>query len=335
MPKASFLLIATIGLLLPASAHAYCQGVISGPSIWPPGHVCGTVNRLGFNGSSYFSKPAGTTYVKICQANSTICTTTNTGSYSDIYGNQSQSFTFRDYRPGNPSYAWFDLYAWDDFYWGSSTKPIIRLWIGPGLEGIQINMPPRPLNPTPVYPSGNSVPDQYTVRWKSGRDLDRQPYPMTYEVWYKYWPIGGTEPSNWTLSRAGMPCNDDGSGPNASNECSTYVAGPQPAGNWKWYVVANLYVSWAGSAPIPTSRRIRMGYTSTSRSRSMTPFTGRQRGSSHRRPVLRPARRTWQARVEPLFVPPAQAFMPPVLAESKTTSGRSNHPRCRQKARAA
>jgi hypothetical protein len=31
--------------------------------------------------------------------------------------------------------------------------------------------------------------------------------------------------------------------------CSTYVAGPQPPGNWAWYVVANLNVGSQTSYP--------------------------------------------------------------------------------------
>jgi hypothetical protein len=40
-----------------------------------------------------------------------------------------------------------------------------------------------------------------------------------------------------------MPCHDNGGGPDANGECSTYVAGPQPHGNRAWYVVAHLDVS--------------------------------------------------------------------------------------------
>ena len=243
MRKIVLLLTAASSLLAANQAHASCYGVtgpIAPPS--PPGHICGTVYRYGFNGSYFVTKSAGLSYVKICPAGSTWnCSTTST--QTDNNGNQ--AFLFYAYRQGYTSYADFDFYAWgynNNDYWGSSSKPIRRISIGPGLEGINLYMPPRPLNPTPVYPSGSNVPDSYPVIWKSGLDVDRQAYPVSYEVWYKYWPFGQTQPASWTLSAAGLPCHDNGSGPDASNECSTYVVGPQLRGNWAWYVVANLNV---------------------------------------------------------------------------------------------
>jgi hypothetical protein len=244
--KASFLLALAAGFFLPVTAHAYCYGItspIAPPS--PPGHVCGTIYKFGYNGSSHYWKAAGTSYVKICPAGSTSsCAVSSTGSYKDGYGNPVQAFAFPYYRQGASGYQNFDFYVWgyySDDFWGSSTKPLGRFSIGPGgLEGLQMAMPPRPLEPTPVYPSGTSVPNAYTVRWKSGVDIDRKPYPAIYEVWFKYWPFGGTEPASWSLSTNTLPCHANGTGPDLNNECSTYVSGPQLAGNWKWYVVANF-----------------------------------------------------------------------------------------------
>jgi hypothetical protein len=247
-----FPLVTALSLLLPAGAHAYCYGWTDPIApITPSGNVCGTVYRQGFNGSYYVTRTAGTSYVKICPAGSSpssfSCSTTTTGTYTDGWGQSVQAYNFVHYRQGATSYANYDFYAWGysgSDYWGSSTKPITRYSIGGnGLEGIGLYMPPRPLNPTPLYPTGTNVPNNYTVRWFSGVDTDRIPYPVNYEVWFKYWPFGGTEPANWTLSRANMPCHDDNSGPTVNGECSTYVPGPQLAGNWKWYVVANLNVS--------------------------------------------------------------------------------------------
>lgn len=240
------LLVAAAGFFLPASAaNAYCFGVldpIAPPS--PPGHVCGTVAKFGHNGSYHVWKPAGTTYVKLCPAGSTSgCSTTTTGSYRDGWNQPVQAFVFRNFRQGATNYQNYDMYLWSASstdYWGSSSQPVGRFLIGPGLEGISVAMAPRPLPPTTVYPSGTNVPSSYLVRWKSGKDIDRTPYPTTYEVWFKYWPFGGTEPGNWSLSTASLGCHDNGSGPDANNECSTYVSGPQLAGNWKWYVVANF-----------------------------------------------------------------------------------------------
>lgn len=247
----SFLLGAAALLSLPVTGHAYCYGVTTPLTPTPDGTVCGTVQRLGFNGYYTYAKTADTSYVKLCPQGSSptsfYCGTTSTGTYLDGYNQQIQAWIFPRFRQNQVNYATYDVYAWgysSTDYWGSSTKPIYSITVNQyGLEQVSLYMPPRPTDPTPVYPSGNSVGSSYTVRWKSGMDLDRSYYPVTYEVWYKYWPFGGTEPATYTLSRANMPCQDNGGGPDANNQCSTYVAGPQPSGNWKWYVVADLDVS--------------------------------------------------------------------------------------------
>lgn len=250
MRKLLFVLAACAAFLLPAGAHAFCYGVTPGLTPPPDGTVCGTVVHVGYSGSYFYAKPDSLSYVKICPAGSSPssfnCTTSNTGSFLDAYNHPVQAFMFPHYRQGAPSSLPYDLYAWGYYndFWGSSTKPIQRIYVDQyGLEGVTLNMPPSPLSPTPIYPSGNSVGSSYTVTWNSGIDTDRSAYPVNYEVWYKYWPFGGTEPTSWTLSRANMPCQDTGAGPDASNHCSTYVAGPQPSGNWAWRVVANLNVS--------------------------------------------------------------------------------------------
>lgn len=240
-----FLLVACAGLMVPATAQAACWGDSpSGPN--PHYHVCGTINWVGFNGSQTILKRTGQSYVKICPAGSTSgCRTTSTTYHEDYYGTPVQAYKFYQYRSGATGYSYFDLYAWSydaGRYWGSSTKPIIRASIGPyGLEGLSFYVPPAPLNPTPVYPSGSEVPSSYTVRWKSGIDGDRK-YPALYEVWFKYWPFDGTEPAAWSLSTDTLPCHTDGSGPDANNECSTYVTDMLP-GHWKWRMVAKLNVS--------------------------------------------------------------------------------------------
>jgi hypothetical protein len=255
--KILFILAASMAFFLPVSAHAFCYGVSDPISpISPSGNVCGTLYQRTYNGSAYGFRNAAQSYVKICPtgvaSNSFACTTTSTQSYPDGSGTPGQTvqaFTFLHFRQGATGYATYDFYAWGTSdYWGSSTRPMTRIQLGDaspgvGTEGIALFMAPRPLDPTPVYPSGNAVGSSYTVTWKSGIDTDRKPYPVNYEVWFKYWPFGGTEPASWTLSRANMPCQDNGGGPNVRGECSTYVAGPQASGNWKWYVVANLNVS--------------------------------------------------------------------------------------------
>lgn len=245
---------ASASLFLPVRAYA-CYGVNDGLTPGPYGHVCGELYRLGYNGYNFVQKPAEYSWVKLCPAGSSAgCTTTETIG-ADVYGPR-QYFVFYRFRYGfGPAYYDFDLYAWGKTdTWGSSSKPIGRIRINEqGTQGMVVYMPPRPNDPGPVYPSGNVTSSSYTVRWKSGVDIDRQPYPINYEVWYKYWPYGGTEPSSYTLSRANMPCQDNGGGPNSNNECSTFVAGPQPAGNWKWYVVANLNVSTVVNPVFPNT----------------------------------------------------------------------------------
>lgn len=257
------LLIFLTAVLCPLSVQAVpCPGQSEPPvpPINPPGNVCGTLWRLGYNGFYYVSKPAGTSSVRICPAGqNSNCTTVGTYSYTDGYGVTQQAFNFAGFTSYLGDYgAYFDLYAWgtgSTDYWGTSSAPVRKnVWLGRyGDVGVNLNMPPRPLDPTPIYPSGSFVGNGYLVRWNSGRDIDRHhsQYVITYAVWFKYWPFGGTEPSSYSLARANMPCHDDGTNaPNANNECDTYVVGPQPAGNWKWYVVADLDASrnyWPGT----------------------------------------------------------------------------------------
>jgi hypothetical protein len=242
-----FLLVALAGLTVPATAHAACWGDTDPITPGPTYHVCGTINWVGFNGSQYVQKPTGASYVKICPAGSTSsgCRTTMTTFHTDAYGQTVVAYKFYRYRAGSTGYSNFDFYAWSydpSKYWGSSTKPIVRFSIGPyGVEGLGFSVPPAPLEPTPVYPVGSEVPSSYTVTWKSGINNDRK-FPALYEVWFKYWPFGGEEPSSWSLSTDTLPCHADGSGPDANNECSTDVVDMLP-GNWKWYMVAKLNVS--------------------------------------------------------------------------------------------
>lgn len=255
MRKLTLLLaVTTAAVLAPAAAHAYCYGVSSWTGV-PTQHVCGTISNFGYNGSQHVWKTAGTTNVKLCpqgaSSNSGSCRIVSTVRYLDGWNRPVEAFLFYNFRQGATGYNSFDIYLWSSYdYWGSSTSPQGWISLGPnGLEGISWAVVPRPLKPTPVYPTGSSVPSSYTVRWKSGKDIDRQPYATTYEVWFKYWPFGGTEPASWSLSAANLPCHSNGSGPDINNECSTYVSGPQPAGNWRWYVVANANAGSVVSYP--------------------------------------------------------------------------------------
>ena len=153
----------------------------------------------------------------------------------------------------------YTLYAFSYYeYWGSSISPMASVNIfQKGQLDLIVNVSPRPLPPYTIYPNdGNTnVPNNYLVQWSSGLDSARRAsyWPTTWEVWYKYWPFDGSEPGYWTLARSGMPCHDDGSGPDANGNCSTYVAGPQPPGYWRWFVRADMDVTqtlptyWGGS----------------------------------------------------------------------------------------
>lgn len=139
----------------------------------------------------------------------------------------------------------YEVYAWsyyDSSPFGSEWVPIRRVTINdmaaPG-GYVELYLPPRPLSPSPVYPydGASNVPDNMTVKWQSGKDAERTSYPTTYQIWFKYWPYGGTEPADFSLSASGMPCNPDGTG-----VCTTNVTG-MSHGNWRWKVVADMDVS--------------------------------------------------------------------------------------------
>jgi hypothetical protein len=218
-------------------AHAACP--ISGHP------VCGVVAKIINTGMGYEAAKLAY-HVKLCTY-SGICRETITTTETDWYGNDYQAFAFESFGDGSGNYTQYKVYAWSDYeYWGSDSVPIESTYIsGLGADGYAFNAPPRPLPPSTIYPNNGAtnIPDHYTVQWYSGIDLNRTGYPANWEVWYKYWPFGGTEPAFWSLSRAGMPCHDNGSGPDANGNCSTVVAGPQPAGNWKWFVRVNLNIA--------------------------------------------------------------------------------------------
>ena len=127
-----------IALFMPVRARAFCYGVTPPLApITPAGHVCGTVERFGFNGANFLYKPAGQSFVKLCPAGTTMgCSTATTGSYTDAYGRPVQAFTFYQFAYGwsQDFYLYYDFYAWGtngNDYWGSSSKPILKnVWVG-------------------------------------------------------------------------------------------------------------------------------------------------------------------------------------------------------------
>lgn len=149
--------------------------------------------------------------------------------------------------PSSANGAEWALYAWSEAdYWGSSNVPLRRFWAtAAGAIYVNSSVPPAPMFPVPVYPNdGNlNVPRSGTqdipVRWTKGLDADRDNpnnWPATYEVWFKHWDFGTTEPLFYQLS-ATLPCNPDSSG-----ICQTFVPNLSP-GHWRWFLIINLNVS--------------------------------------------------------------------------------------------
>src|SRR5947209_1212590 len=100
---------------------------------------------------------------------------------------------------------------------------------------------PAPLPPNPVYPTHGTlqVPSSFTLRWNDGLDASRRnpAWPVTYNIYYKFWSFGSTEPTSYTVDGSPHACNPDSTG-----ACIR----PVPSignGNYRWYVVANMDVS--------------------------------------------------------------------------------------------
>jgi hypothetical protein len=212
----------------------------------PYGSVCGAVWKLtSANPYGYGARPMQPYYVKYCRADmpwSCVYTTTvwapgSDGTYAyDRYEFPVYSLTI------DSNYHQWNFYAWNDSeLWGSSTVPVASIWVGPQGVLFNRNIPPAPLPVTPLYPNnGNlNVPSNgITVRWSNGLDADRNSsaWPVTYEIWFKHWDFGGTEPAYPSLS-ATLTCN-----PNSYGECTTTVPSLTP-GHWMWFVVADMDVS--------------------------------------------------------------------------------------------
>ena len=244
------ILASSVVLLLAARAEASCYGYSSVPS----GTVCGTIVMP--DGST----PTNALYnVKFCRPGDPYaCMGAFTYMSQDYYKKPLQAFISYGWGSNGTAYLDWDVFVWnDDVYYGSSTVPINREWIsGYGVHGLRYVALPRALPPTPVYPSHGStnVPNtNLTVVWDSGIDAARDSSRASWTIEYKYWESWEPEPVGWTTARAGMPCHDDGSGPDAQRRCSTLVAGPQPLGNWKWRVIATYDVSdWVPAYMGPT-----------------------------------------------------------------------------------
>jgi hypothetical protein len=215
----------------------------------PPNTLCGTVEKLTALGSV---TPAKHYTVLMCRSG-VPCWSVVTSTRLDFNLQPVEAFTFRDLDtkiPSDPLVTYpsatftFNAFSteepWGQSNWTLDTHTVSTL----GLANYKLVVPPKAIPPATIYPNdGNmSVPDHYYVRWYSGIDIDRARYRATWDVYYKYWPFNQEEPRTFTLSAGGIPCHPDGSGPDKSGNCLTYVAGPQPIGNWKWFVRVNLYI---------------------------------------------------------------------------------------------
>lgn len=243
------ILVVFVLLLLPLSAEADCWGRPS-----PYGTVCGTLWKPGWVAPLNIQLN-----VKFCRPGDNspfTCKGAETFAAEDYYGTDVVAFRALNWGGSSTTNLDWDVFVWSDAdYYGSSTIPINRIWLnGYGGSGYSFVAPPRPLPPTPVYPAhGSTVGNTYTVIWNSGVDAERSSFPATWAIWYKYWLPGETEPAQYTLARDNMPCHDNGSGPDAQGRCSTFIAGPQPAGHWKYKVVATFNVSgWVPAMMGPT-----------------------------------------------------------------------------------
>ena len=107
--------------------------------------------------------------------------------------------------------------------------------------------PLPPLPPNPVYPSDGTLhaPSSFTLRWNDGLDSQRRSlqWPVTYAIYYKAWNYGATEPASYFFFGSGFQCNADSSG-----TCTMPVSNVA-AGNYRWYVVANMDVSISTGVP--------------------------------------------------------------------------------------
>jgi len=230
-------LCTVVAFLLPAIPT---QAGECGPGpdpLWP---VCGYVTKITHTGQV---DPPNAYFVKFCRTDNGACYSTMT-----VAQGSTKAFSFQGLTNGDPNtHVQYNVFAWGYFEnWGSSTVPMDTISLsGTGLVRYHLAVPPAPFSPGTIYPNNGAtdVPNQYLVQWNSGIDIDRAVYPANWEIWFKYWPIGDAEPTYWSLARSNMPCHDNGSGPDASGNCSTYVAGPQPAGHWKWFVRVNLNVA--------------------------------------------------------------------------------------------
>lgn len=239
--------LAVLLLSLTAAAHAWAQ--CGNPLVSPiVGNysVCGQLLKLTATAPG-FAVPGTSSYLKICPVMGFgTCHTGRSGECDKTYPYTCYPYryNFAGFLNAGDANQWFNVYVWNDGeWWGSDRTPIGRVYINDhpdfGWENGIFYARPRPLPPNPVYPANNvQAPSSFTLEWESGMTPDRAlaGAPVTYDIYYKYWPYDSSEPANYSVF-TGMPCN-----PLPNGHCSTPEVGLAD-GNYKWYVKVNLDVS--------------------------------------------------------------------------------------------
>lgn len=238
------------GLTVLLSLYAYagtCPNTGISPD--PAGAVCGAVYKLAVTGLQNVQSSYSVGFCRVdagltCKSGYTVWSADGYGTYSwtSFLANGGTDHS------ASPYYTW-NAYAWNDAdMYGSHTVPIAQIsFPSLGATGVQLYVPPRPLSPDPIYPNDGAtgVSPDFTLKWKDGLDAARRTssWPTTYAIYYKYWPFGGTEPAAYSLAVSNQPCN-----PNPIGTCTTPETGIS-AGNWRWYVVAQMDVSASTGIP--------------------------------------------------------------------------------------
>jgi hypothetical protein len=260
--------------LLSIPAHAQCGNPVISPIVGNYS-ICGQILKQTSAGWTI----SANYYIKLCPVTGFgQCRTGRAGVCDTTY-----PYTCYGYRYNFPGFltnadsnAWHNVYLWsDNDQWGSDQTPVARIPIGDASFGSNdiFYALPRPLPPAGIYPSNNVRADSaFTLEWDSGMTPDRMlpKATVTYDVWYKYWYWDASEPANYTLAAAGMPCN-----PLPNGHCSTTESN-MPDGSYRWYVKAHLDVS--NNVPVELQPAIMSADSSQTPSSFVIGFNGRLPG---------------------------------------------------------
>jgi hypothetical protein len=194
-----------------------------GQCAYPPNYgACGYIHKQHGNGT--ITSPTVPYNIKFCsnQDGTGSCYYTTTG-YPDY------SF-FTTSSMGSSGRLW--MFAWNDGeYWGSPSVPVGHVDLSFYGSYIEEWINPRPLPPTPVYPSEGqyNVPTSFNLQWTDGLDNDRRNanWPVTYDIYAS----GNEYPESLVFSN--IPCNGVGT-------CNAYINGLVYTTRYQWRVVAKL-----------------------------------------------------------------------------------------------